>query len=47
MFRNKTLAFVDRRLQNVQVLRAGINAGGLWRVPMEWYVPADQQKYSR
>jgi len=47
LFRAKTLAFVDRRIRNVQVLRAGINAGGLWRMPLEWYVPSDEQRYVR
>lgn len=46
LLRGKTLAFVSRRIRNVQTVRAGINQGGLWRMPMEWYVPAGEQMYS-
>lgn len=47
LFRSKSLVFVDRRIQNVSVKdAAGINQGGLWRMPMEWYVPAPQQRYA-
>lgn len=45
--RSKSLIFVDKRIKNVEVLRAGINVGGVWRVPIEWYVPSTEQKYSR
>ena len=47
LMRNKTLAFVDKRIKGVQTVRAGLNVGGLWRMPIEWYVPADEQKYVR
>ena len=47
LFRSKSLVFSDRRIQNVKVERAGLNTGGLWSMPMEWYVPSGQQKYSR
>jgi peptide/nickel transport system substrate-binding protein len=47
LFRSKSLVFSDRRIKNVQVVRAGLNTGGLWRMPMEWYVPSAEQKYSR
>jgi peptide/nickel transport system substrate-binding protein len=46
LFRAKALVFVDRRIQNVEVLRSGINQGGAWRMPLEWYVPSDLQKYT-
>lgn len=46
LFRSKALVFVDRRIQNVEVLRSGINQGGTWRMPLEWYVPTDLQKYT-
>jgi peptide/nickel transport system substrate-binding protein len=46
LFRTKSLIFADRRIRNVQVVRAGLNEGGLWNMPMEWYVPTDAQKYS-
>lgn len=45
LMRTKKLVFVDRRIKNVQVVRAGINQGGLWRMPMEWYVPGAEQTY--
>ena len=45
LFRQKSLVFVDKRIQNVEVVRAGINSGGLWSMPMEWYVPAGDQRY--
>jgi peptide/nickel transport system substrate-binding protein len=45
LMRTKKLVFVDRRIKNVQVVRAGINQGGLWRMPMEWYVPGGDQTY--
>ncbi len=47
LMRNKTLAFVDRRMRGVETVPAGLNTGGLWRVPIEWYVPTAEQKYSR
>jgi peptide/nickel transport system substrate-binding protein len=47
LMRNKTLAFVDRRMRGVETVPAGLNTGGLWRVPIEWYVPSAEQKYSR
>ena len=47
LFRSKSLVFSDRRIKNVQVVRAGLNTGGLWRMPMEWYVPSGEQKYTR
>jgi peptide/nickel transport system substrate-binding protein len=48
LFRSKSLVFVDRRIKNVKVEKAtGLNSGGKWRVPLEWYVPAPEQKYSR
>lgn len=47
LFRSKSLVFSDRRIKNVQVVRAGLNTGGLWSIPMEWYVPSDEQKYAR
>jgi peptide/nickel transport system substrate-binding protein len=45
LVRRESLVFVDRRIKNVQVVRAGINQGGLWRMPMEWYVPGAEQSY--
>lgn len=41
LIRGQTLAFLDDRLQNVEVNRLGLN---LLRVPVEIYVPADLQR---
>ncbi|MCR9276949.1 MAG: ABC transporter substrate-binding protein [Pseudomonadaceae bacterium] len=47
LFRGKSLTFVDRRIHGVTVEEAsGLNTGGRWQVPLEWYVPADQQRYT-
>lgn len=47
LFRSKTLTFIDRRIKGVTVEQAtGINSGGRWSVPLEWYVPAAEQRYS-
>ena len=42
----KSLAFVDGRFENVRTVRSGLNRGGLWRMPIEWYVTQGQQRYS-
>jgi len=42
----KSLVFIDGRFENVKNVRSGINRGGLWRMPLEWYVSAVQQKYN-
>ena len=47
LFRNKSLAFIDKRIGNVQRTRAGLNYVSLWVYPMEWYVPASLRKWSR
>lgn len=48
LFRSKTLAFINRRIKNVSQEEAtGLNEGGRWRVPLEWYVPAAEQRYDR
>lgn len=44
LLRRKTLAFIDGRMQNVQVTRLGLN---LDTVPVEWFVPGPLQKYTR
>lgn len=44
LLRRKTLAFIDRRIQNLQVTRLGLNLG---LVPVEVYVPGPMQKYQR
>ena len=45
LLRRSRLDFVDRRIQNIQRVAAGLNSPGLWRMPTEWYVPATMQKY--
>lgn len=44
LLRRKTLAFIDKRIANVQMTRLGLNRGML---PMENYVPAGMQRYSQ
>ena len=43
LMRRKSLVFVDRRMHNIQITRMGLNLG---IVPVEWYVPAKEQKYT-
>jgi len=43
--RRARLDFFDGRIANIQPVRAGLNWPGLWRMPMEWYVPADLQQH--
>ena len=44
LMRRQTLAFVDRRIHNLEQTRLGLNLG---MVPVEIYVPLDVQKYAR
>jgi len=44
LFRRKTLAFIDKRFQNVKLTKLGLNRSFL---PMEVYVPKSQQKYTQ
>lgn len=44
LLRRNTLAFIDARMQNIQVTRLGLN---LNTVPVEWFVPGPLQKYTR
>ena len=43
LMRRKTLAFVDRRLQNLEVTKLGLN---LSSVPVEIFTPSAQQRYA-
>ena len=43
LMRRKTLAFVDRRLQNLEVTKLGLN---LSSVPVEIYTPSAEQRYT-
>ena len=43
LMRRKTLAFVDRRLQNLEVTKLGLNLGF---VPVEVFAPGAQQRYA-
>ena len=43
LMRRKTLAFVDRRLRNLEVTRLGLNLGF---VPVEIFTPGAQQRYA-
>ena len=44
LFRRKTLAFIDKRISNLQLTKLGLNKGLL---PMEQYVPKSMQKYTQ
>ena len=43
LMRRKTLAFVDRRLRNLEVTRLGLNLGA---VPVEVFTPIAEQRYA-
>ncbi len=43
LMRRKTMAFIDNRMKNVTITKMGLNSAS---VPVEWYVPKTQQKYS-
>jgi len=40
--RRQTLAFIDKRIANLQMTKVGLNRGLL---PLETYVPLKQQRY--
>jgi peptide/nickel transport system substrate-binding protein len=42
LMRRQTLAFIDRRISNLQITSLGLNMGA---VPVEIYVPLDQQRH--
>ncbi|WP_018234041.1 peptide-binding protein [Thioalkalivibrio thiocyanodenitrificans] len=44
LMRRQTLAFIDRRVKNLGITRLGLNMG---IVPVEIYVPVEQQRYAR
>ncbi|QTR54073.1 peptide-binding protein [Thiothrix unzii] len=44
LMRRKTLAFIDKRIHNLQMTKLGLNRGLL---PLENYVPSAQQKYQQ
>jgi peptide/nickel transport system substrate-binding protein len=44
LMRRKTLAFIDKRIHNLQMTKLGLNRGLL---PLENYVPTAQQKYQQ
>jgi peptide/nickel transport system substrate-binding protein len=44
LMRRKTLAFIDKRVHNLQMTKLGLNFGS---TPVETYVPAAMQKYTQ
>lgn len=44
LMRRQSLSFVDKRIQNLQMTKLGLNRGSL---PLENYVPAAMQKYTQ
>jgi peptide/nickel transport system substrate-binding protein len=43
----KALRFFDKRIQNVHESKTGLNFVQDWVMPLPWYVPTGQQKYTR
>ncbi len=43
LMRRKSMVFIDKRMKNVEITKLGLNSSS---VPVEWYVPPTQQKYS-
>ncbi len=43
LMRRESLTFIDRRMHNIEVTKLGLNLF----TPVEWYVPAEMQKYSQ
>jgi len=43
LMRGKRLAFIDKRLKNLEMTKLGLNTG----VPVEWYVPEALQKHQQ
>ena len=41
LFNRRSVLFIDRRIENVQRTAVGLNS------PVEWFVPVDQQKWTR
>ena len=44
LMRRKSLAFLDKRIHNLEMTKLGLNWGNL---PVETYVPSVQQKYAQ
>lgn len=44
LMRRQTLAFIDKRIHNLQMTKLGLNRG---LIPVENYVPAAMQKYTQ
>lgn len=41
----QALVFINKRIRNVQITRAGLNApGNLWCCPLEWFIPDELQR---
>jgi peptide/nickel transport system substrate-binding protein len=47
LFNRTSLVFIDRRIHNVERTRLGLNFVQRYVMPVVWFVPADQQKWSR
>ena len=45
LIRPMALRFMDKRIQNVNVTKIGLNIFWPWPGPIPWYVAPDQQKY--
>jgi peptide/nickel transport system substrate-binding protein len=47
LFDRLFLAFYDQRIKNIERSRIGLNYYGRYVMPIPWYVPKDQQKWSK
>ena len=43
----ESLRLMDKRIANVQKSKTGLNFVGDWVMPVPWYVPTGQQKYTK
>jgi hypothetical protein len=41
------LRFVDKRIENVEKSKIGLNYINIWNMPLPWYVPKASQKYTQ
>ena len=41
-----SLRYMDKRIENVEKSKVGLNYVNIWSMPMPWYVPKTMQKYT-
>jgi peptide/nickel transport system substrate-binding protein len=47
LLRGKSLVFIDKRIQNVELTKTGLNFSARDPSPIPWYVPANLQKHTK